>query len=175
MTDVVDDYHDVSEGALLNTIDGGYFGKKSAVKYNEQQYINSRFDTNLAEIDPYVSFYINQDGEQKRLYYKGEDGYSSVNYFCFNNKEITDVFSLEYGVKIAEKDGQLSLCYQLPYGVSYNKSTKTIASVGSLYDAIDSDGNYKEQRGYYKFERRPDHTMQFDYNEDEEYFKNIDN
>lgn len=175
LTDVVDDYHDVSEGALLNTIDGGYFGKKSAVKYNEQQYINSRFDTNLAEIDPYVSFYINQDGEQKRLYYKGEDGYSSVNYFCFNNKEITDVFSLEYGVKIAEKDGQLSLCYQLPYGVSYNKSTKTIASVGSLYDAIDSDGNYKEQRGYYKFERRPDHTMQFDYNEDEEYFKSIDN
>lgn len=174
LTDYIDDYHD---GNLINTIDGGYFlSKTPSTKYNEQQYINGRFDSTLVEVPAFVYYYIEKDGKKYKLYHDGDDGRTPINYFSFNNKKYTDAFSLEYGVRLAEKNGEMGLYYQLPYGLSYNEATGSLASVGSLYDTKDEQGHWhKEQRGYYKFTRRPDHTAQFEYNKDEEYFSNLNN
>ena len=67
---------------------------------------------------------------------------------------------MEYGVKAGEKDGVPSLLYQLPYGVGDSNK------LGDFYP----DGE-----SYYKWQWRPDHTYQYEFNKNEEYWQNAEN
>ena len=180
-SDYIDDFHD---GHLNLTIDGGYFDEDVAKKYSEADYIADRYakeSKKAAWIEPYNRFYIERDGEQLQLLLDNEDGtYSPINYISFNKNnaswklnscegiskmqkneagEDTSI-CLEYGIKFAEKDGVNSLVYQLPYGIEIGNN------LGLPYP----DGSH-----YYKFSWNPEHEFKFEFNEDAEYFQNIDN
>ena len=172
-SDFIDDFHD---GNLDVTIDGGYVKEveieddTAIVAGTEAEYLAGDADC----IDAYNRYYVEKDGKQLQLVLANEDGtYSPINYISFNegnkNWKISkcegiskpDIgICLEYGVKLAEKDGVMSLVYQLPYGISNEEP------LGKEYE----DGSH-----YYKFSWNPEHEFKFEYNTEAEYFQNIDN
>lgn len=169
ISDFIDDYHD---GNLGLTIDGGYFDEDVQQKYDEAAYLADR--KNISYIKPFNRFFIERDGKQLQLVHMLEDGtYEPINYGSFNannlNWSLTSCegiskpdkgICLEYGVKFGEKEGQLGLLYQLPYGISES------SPLGKAYP----DGSH-----YYKFDWNPQHEHKFEFNEDEDYWINEEN
>jgi hypothetical protein len=158
LSDWIDDYHD---GNLTITMDGGYFDDDVQQKYSEAEYLARRFSDNpIINLRPFNYFYIKDNsGNINKLYIKNDDG----SYAPFDYRSITsdlDVFALEFGVKIAEKDGVTSVVYQKPYGMDAQHPC------GQLY----ADGE-----GYYKYTRNTDHCAYFNYNDSESYFTDIAN
>lgn len=169
ISDFIDDYHD---GNLSLTIDGGYFDEDVRQKYDEAAYLANRKD--ISYIKPYNRFYIEREGKQLQLVHMLENGtYEPINYGSFNANNLTWSLTscegiskpdkgvcLEYGVKFGEKEGQLGLLYQLPYGIS------AINPLGKAYP----DGSH-----YYKFSWNPQHEHKFEFNENEDYWINEEN
>lgn len=172
-SDFIDDFHD---GNLSVTIDGGYVKEvdvddgTAIVNGTEAEYLAGDADC----IDAYNRYYVEKDGEQLQLYYEDSNGdYQPINYLAINPENKNWKLSkcegiskpdigicLEYGVKLAEKDGVMSFVYQLPYGITSAKP------LGEAYP----DGSH-----YYKFSWNPEHEFKFEYNTDTEYFQNIEN
>lgn len=165
-SDFIDDYYD---GNLETLMDGAYVDEDVRV-YSEQEHINGRWDSESFYLKPYNYFYVEKNGEKRRLYRKMEDGtYDPISYDSWLPLyRKLNVFELEYGVRIStnEYEGKRYLQYQLPYGNTYSETDGSVVSLGSLYSGV---------QGYYAFEWRPDHTAQFKYYKDHEYFSNDEN
>ena len=169
ISDWIDDYHDKH---LKLTIDGGYFDEDVEQAYSEKEYLANRED--IVYLKPFNRYYIERDGQQMQLFLKNADGsYAPINYGSFNEANLgwdlgdcegiskpASNICLEYGVKLAEKDGVKSLVYQLPYGISAD------APLGKAYD----DGSH-----YYEFEWNPEHEFKFKLNKNQTYYTDINN
>ena len=169
-SDWIDDYHD---GNLKDTIDGGWAenGKPATITQSEVTYLKNR--DSLVPVPKFNYFYIEKDGKKLQIFEKKDDNYVPLNYRSWNTAidawkleacegtvQPDKGIYLEYGVKAGEKDGVPSLLYQLPYGVGDSNK------LGDFYP----DGE-----SYYKWQWRPDHTYQYEFNKNEEYWQNAEN
>lgn len=160
-SDWIDDFHD---GHLDVTMDGGFFDE-DVNKYTEEDYVEKRFDKELVVVPPFNRLHV-KDGDKKHQIYRkvtGENGdsYVPVNYNDFGQGN--DVWSLDFGIRLAERDGEPGLYWQPPYGAVWS-------ATGNKWTG---GSRYANGEGYYKFRRNPEHECKFEYNDAEPYFSDI--
>ena len=160
-SDWIDDFHD---GHLDVTMDGGFFDE-DVNKYTEEDYVEKRFDKELVVVPPFNRLHV-KDGDKKHQIYRkvtGENGdsYVPVNYNDFGQGN--DVWSLDFGIRLAERDGEPGLYWQPPYGAVWS-------ATGNKWTG---GSRYASGEGYYKFRRNPEHECKFEYNDAEPYFSDL--
>ena len=164
-SDWIDDFHD---GHLDITMDGGFFDDK-VNKYSEADYLKLRFDPDfidnkgreMAVVPPFNRFHVKDGDKQYQIYRKVGEEYKPVNYNDFGQGN--DVWSLDFGVRLAERDGETGMYWQPPYKAVWS-ATGNKWTGGARYDSGE---------GYYKFRRNPEHECKFEYNDVEPYFSDI--
>ena len=165
-SDWIDDWHD---GHLDQTMDGGFFGEGkeegTIIQYSEEDYINGRWKGEYEVVPPFNRLHVKNADGQFQIYRKttvdGKDVYVPVNYHDLGQGD--DVWSLDFGLRLAERDGEAGLYWQPTYGATWSASGNKWT--GGL--------RYPSGEGYYKYRRNPEHECKFEYNDDEPYFSDI--